>query len=175
MSIDIDAWVRAWRGPLIGWFVRRGASLADADERTAEVFVRAWGARSRFRKDPSDERAVGPWLMGIARNVAREAARRPKSVSLEDPDRIPADGEGQDTQKDRDCHRLLAAIQRLPPVERALIAAFYFENTSTTRVARLFSLTPRAVEGRLRRARERLRGWLDEGSADSRETHRQSV
>lgn len=165
MSVDLDAWMAAWRGPLTGWFTRRGAALVDADERVAEVFARAWLHRERFRGDAADDGAASAWLLGIARNVEREARRRRAPRSLEGvahPEAPPSDEEAQARDETR---RVRAAIQRLPPQERALVVAFYFDGTSAARVAHLLGLTERAVEGRLRRARERLRAWLSASAA----------
>jgi RNA polymerase sigma-70 factor (ECF subfamily) len=55
-----------------GWFRRRLEWAAS--DLTAETFAQAWLSRRRFR-DESDGSAL-PWLFGIARNVARESARR---------------------------------------------------------------------------------------------------
>jgi RNA polymerase sigma-70 factor, ECF subfamily len=58
---QVFAWSRA----------RVGDHAADL---TAEVFARAWLARSRFR--PEGEGSALPWLLGIARNVLRESLRK---------------------------------------------------------------------------------------------------
>src|SRR5215472_12999012 len=50
---------------------RVGEHAADL---TAEVFARAWLARSRFR--PQSDASALPWLLGIARNVLRESLRK---------------------------------------------------------------------------------------------------
>ena len=54
------------------WF-RRRLDWAASDL-TAESFAQAWLSRRTFR-DEADGSAL-PWLLGIARNVARESARR---------------------------------------------------------------------------------------------------
>ncbi len=55
-----------------GWFRRRLKWAAS--DLTAETFAQAWLSRRSFR-DEADGSAL-PWLLGIARNVARESARR---------------------------------------------------------------------------------------------------
>ena len=55
-----------------GWFRRRLEWAAS--DLTAESFAQAWLSRGSFR-DEADGSAL-PWLLGIARNVARESARR---------------------------------------------------------------------------------------------------
>lgn len=49
-------------------------TAADADDLTQEVFLRCYQARARFDTDS----LLRPFLMGIARNVLREHARRLK-------------------------------------------------------------------------------------------------
>jgi RNA polymerase sigma factor (sigma-70 family) len=55
-----------------GWFRRRLEWAAS--DLTAETFAQAWLSRRSFR-DEAEGSAV-PWLFGIARNVARDSARR---------------------------------------------------------------------------------------------------
>ncbi len=54
------------------------------------------------------------------------------------------------------CH----ALARLPAAQARLLEAFHFEDRRTSQLADAFGLSERAVEGRLRRARERLRREL---------------
>jgi RNA polymerase sigma factor (sigma-70 family) len=52
------------------------------------------------------------------------------------------------------------ALARLPSDESQLLEAFHFERQRVKALAERMGITERAVEGRLRRARERLRGEL---------------
>ncbi len=61
LAAHVLAWARA----------RVGEHAADV---TAEVFVRAWLRRSRFRHE--SDMSAQPWLLGIARNVLRESLRK---------------------------------------------------------------------------------------------------
>jgi DNA-directed RNA polymerase specialized sigma24 family protein len=54
------------------WFHRRLEWAAS--DLTAETFAQAWLSRRSFRDEANG--SVLPWLLGIARNVARESARR---------------------------------------------------------------------------------------------------
>ena len=55
-----------------GWFRRRLEWAAS--DLTAESFAQAWLSRRSFRDEAGG--SALPWLLGIARNVARESARR---------------------------------------------------------------------------------------------------
>jgi RNA polymerase sigma-70 factor (ECF subfamily) len=65
-QIDLERWIAAYRGPLIGLLASWGADWRAAEELAQEVFAEAWMARERFHADPQDLAAVGAWLRGIA-------------------------------------------------------------------------------------------------------------
>ena len=164
-ALDLDSLIDAWRGPLVGLLAARGASWSEANELAQDVFAEAWLGRGRFRGDPGDERAVGRWLAGIAVNLLRAARRRraKREPRLGDAGRdggsAPMVESAEDPGAER-LRRLREAIEELPERERAVVQAFYLEETSTARVAALLGTSERAVEGLLRRARERLRERL---------------
>lgn len=171
-AFDLDALIDTWRGPLVGLLAARGASRDEAIELAQDAFAEAWLGRERFRGDPGDERAVGRWLSGIAVNLLRATNRRRGRLRphLEDAGvdgtEAPHVEETDDPGAER-LRRLREAIVGLPERERAVVQAFYLEETSVARVAALLSLSERAVEGLLFRARERLRERLSfEISAD---------
>ncbi|MEX1026324.1 MAG: sigma-70 family RNA polymerase sigma factor [Planctomycetota bacterium] len=161
MNGDVTDWIDTWRGPLIGLALARGLDRAAAHELAADVFAEAWLGRERFRGDFDDERAFGAWLGGIARNLHRAGQRARTHLPLDDVTvaRQPTDEASSDERANENTD-VRAAIERLPEAEREVVRMFYLEETSTRRVAALLGLTERAVEGRLRRARERLAGWL---------------
>jgi RNA polymerase sigma factor (sigma-70 family) len=53
------------------------------------------------------------------------------------------------------------ALARLPAAEARLLEAFHFEDRRVAQIAEGCGLSERAVEGRLRRARQRLRRELE--------------
>ena len=53
------------------------------------------------------------------------------------------------------------ALTRLPDEEAALLEAFHFRRCRMSELAVAYDTTERAIEGRLRRARERLRKELE--------------
>lgn len=56
--------------------------------------------------------------------------------------------------------RLEAALGELGDEERNIVERFYFEGASQKQIAEELATTPKAVAGRLERAREQLRAWL---------------
>jgi RNA polymerase sigma-70 factor, ECF subfamily len=64
--------IEQYQRSVYGYLRARVRQAGDAEDMTQEVFLRAYDARGRF-----DEAAlVFPWLLGIARNLLREHARR---------------------------------------------------------------------------------------------------
>lgn len=157
---DLDHLCATWGPALTGLLAARGSSWSEAEELAQDVLAEAWLERRRFRGAFDDERAVGAWLAGIARNLQRVALRRARRRPrpLEEPDAVA--GPAGDESEAR-ARAVREAVERLPASEREVVQAFYLDETSTTRIAALLGLTARAVEGRLRRARARLAAWLD--------------
>jgi len=52
------------------------------------------------------------------------------------------------------------ALGRIPEAEAKLLETFHYDRMKTSQLAELYGISERAVEGRLRRARERLRREL---------------
>ncbi len=60
------------QGAIYGYLRSRLFEPADAEDMCQEVFLRSYTARARF----DSGEMVRPWLIGIARNLLREHARR---------------------------------------------------------------------------------------------------
>ena len=161
---DLDALVERWRGPLVGWLRARGRRASEAVELAQDVFAEAWLGRERFAGDARDERAVGAWLRGIARNLDRARRRADARRAEGGPEELDAvaspDTSDDPTDAAEDAQRLRDAIDRLPKAERIVVRAFYLEESDAKTVAALLGRSERAVEGVLYRARRRLAGLL---------------
>jgi DNA-directed RNA polymerase specialized sigma24 family protein len=104
------------------WHARR-IPWAAADL-TAETFAQAWLARRRFR-DRRDRTAL-PWLLGIARNVLRDSARRDR-IATQARERLglPLDLAGEEGYGEVE--------ERLSPRARSPTPSPSFPSTSGTR------------------------------------------
>lgn len=155
--------VERWRGPLLGlaraWRVDRPVELVQ------DAFAELWVSRERFEGEWSDDRAVGPWLRGIAWNLAatekRRAARGLQPIHEIDPPSAGQDETAESLDRSTRAERLLAAIEELPSEQRAIVLMVALERTPPARVATLLGITERAVEGRLYRARKELAKKLE--------------
>jgi RNA polymerase sigma-70 factor (ECF subfamily) len=65
-----------------------------------------------------------------------------------------------------------SALSRLPPDQRDVVVLFYFDDLKTEDIARILRVAHATVRTRLNRARERLRGVLDDYDPQPRNEER---
>ncbi len=168
------------RAPLTGHCYRMLGSAVDADDATQETIVRAWRSLDRF-----DGRAsLRTWLYRIATNVCLDAlasrARRerptehgsvgtvddtletlPRTHWLEpvcDARALPRDADPSELLVLRQSIRLafVAALQYLPPKQRAALLLTEVLGWSAAEVAECLDTSEAAVNSALQRARATL-------------------
>jgi RNA polymerase sigma-70 factor (ECF subfamily) len=127
-----------------------------AEDVTQETWLRA--VREWRRSGPPDRPLA--WLITVARNILASYYRRKRPAPLESVspgDVLSAAESGRAAESAEVSAVVCHALARLPASQAALLEAFHFEDRRTAQIAEAFGLSERAVEGRLRRARERLR------------------
>jgi RNA polymerase sigma-70 factor (ECF subfamily) len=139
----------------------------DAEDLASEVFVAAFRQRAKFREDAV---SAGPWLYGIAANLARRnyrsRARRRRAHG-----RAPADDgiwfdPDRDAQIDaaRRIELLRSELNRLREKDREVLFLYALADLSYAEIAEALDIPVGTVRSRLSRTRERLRNLLpDEG------------
>lgn len=155
--------MRRHKGPLFG-FVRRYVGDADAAvEIVQETFVSAWKALARY----DHGRPFGAWLRAIALNKCRDRGRRFAVRRLVFGDRDVESAEAQrQADPGPDAEALLlasqrgaaldAAIAKLPVNLKEPLLLTYFDDLSQQEAATLLGVTPKAIETRVYRARQKL-------------------
>jgi len=152
---------------LYRYFVARTGDAHLADDLMQQLWLQARKSRADIPESQYEF-----WLRGIAKNLIRShwrrRARRPANVPLANPELAKAladqmiQGEAPaemlEQQETRD--QLLLAITELDSEEQQLIVEHYFHGCSHADLAECTGLSPRAVEGRLYRARQALREKL---------------
>jgi RNA polymerase sigma factor (sigma-70 family) len=140
------------------WF-RRRLEWAAADL-TAETFAQAWLSRRSFRNEAAG--SALPWLFGIARNVARESARR-NAVETRARRRLglPTDLASEDgyaAVEERLSSRaaLARGLETLPEHEREALELRVVEELPYEQVADRLGVRPAAARLRVSRALRRL-------------------
>ena len=141
-----------------GWFRRRLEWAAS--DLTAETFAQAWLSRRTFR-DEADGSAL-PWLFGVARNVARESARR-DAVETRARSRLglPTDlasEDGYTAVEERLSPRaaLARGLETLPEHEREALELRVVQELPYEQVADQLGVRPAAARLRVSRALRRL-------------------
>jgi RNA polymerase sigma-70 factor, ECF subfamily len=156
-------------------------SLEDAEDLVQETFLRAWRGRARFSSD--ERRATRAWLYRIATNACLDVLRkRPPRLLVAPvgpadpdapvpppadlpwlqpyPDRLlaPAEDEPGEAVVARETIELafLAAIQHLPPRQRAVLILRDVVEWSAKETAALLDVSVASVNSALQRARARV-------------------
>lgn len=142
--------------------MRRVCVVMTRDEAMAEDAVQsAWAIawyKLRTLKDPARLR---PWLVSVAVNQAKDMLRkRRRTPETEiDASTIRVTG-GVDPATGIESLDLLAAMDRLDPGDRALIAMRYVVGFDATELAAAIGLSPSGTRTRLERALDQLRKEL---------------
>lgn len=147
--------------PLYEYVSRRcGGDRALAEDVTQEAWLRAVAA---WRKGGLPDNPLA-WLKTVARNLIINYYRRVPPISL---DSLP---KGWDPAILENGYRFDSpdiavlvnrGLGRLRPSQARLLEAFHFDGLKVAEIASEEGLSERAVEGRLRRARVKLRKHLE--------------
>lgn len=163
-EVAFAALMERWERPVKSVVARMVLNAAEAEELAQEAFVRLWQRREDFR--PGAE--FRPWLLTIAVNLARNRLRwwrlRP-SVELGawlegGGDHGETTGGASAMERAERVAEVQAAIAELPVELREALVLFEFEELPQAEIAAVLRTTPKAVESRVARAREKLRRAL---------------
>ena len=169
-----------YRGELVAYCYRMLGSFHEAEDLVQETMLRAWKARDRYDRTRA---SVRTWLYRIAANVCLSAlegrARRPLPSGLGAPGGDPGapltpafdipwlqpfPDARYDTEMRADMRlALVAAMQFLPPRQRAVLVLREVLQFSAAEVAVQLGTTVPAVNSALQRARAALADAGDAG------------
>jgi RNA polymerase sigma-70 factor, ECF subfamily len=169
-----------YRGELVAYCYRMLGSFHEAEDLAQETMLRAWKARDRYDRTRA---SVRTWLYRIAANACLSAlqgrARRPLPSGLGAPSDDPAAPltpaldipwlqPFPDARFDPGVRAdlrlaLVAAMQVLPPRQRAVLVLREVLEFSAAEVAGQLGTTVPAVNSALQRARAALAGVTDAG------------
>lgn len=147
--------------PLYGYASRRCGGHRDlAEDVTQEAWLRA--LREWSKKGIPDSPLA--WLTAVARNLIVDQLRRREHVPLDDvsaAELLTAVNDNAVSDSAAIASVVSDALTRLPKAEAQLLEAFHFDRFRVSQLATSYGISERAIEGRLRRARERLRHELE--------------
>lgn len=180
-SVEVDPRLEQHRVELTGYCYRMLGSAFEAEDAVQETLVRAWRSFDRFDAGRASLRS---WLYAIATNVCfdmlRSAQRRARAMDLGPSsqvgaplgaplpetawvqpvpdDRVLPDGDPAELAVQRETIRLafIAALQHLPPRQRAVLILREVLSWKADEVARLLDTTVASVNSALQRARATL-------------------
>ena len=163
-----------YRGELQVHCYRLLGSLEDSEDLVQETFLRAWRSRRSFRGESS----FRAWMYSIATNACLDALERRPRVARPDPERPGPDVPWLQPYPDRLLEALpspdeqphaelvaketvelafIAAIQLLPPKQRAVLISRDVLGWSAAECAALLETTVPAVNSALQRARATMK------------------
>jgi RNA polymerase sigma-70 factor, ECF subfamily len=180
-AAELDTRLEAYRVELTGYCYRILGSAFEAEDAVQETFIRAWRAYDRFE----GRAALRSWLYKIATNVCfdmKGASQRrarpidlnpattadqalgtplPESAWIEpvpDDRAVPSGGDPADVAVARESIRLafVAALQHLPPRQRAVLILREVLRWKADEVAELLETSVASVNSALQRARATL-------------------
>jgi RNA polymerase sigma-70 factor (ECF subfamily) len=150
--------------PHIYRVVRRLASdQNEAEVIVQEAWLRAWRAIPRYVAD----RPLGPWLVRIAINVARDRWRKKTPLDFTDlgGEEIvlldPMPGPEEQFSHKEALERLARGVEKLRPEYRMVIALRYDAGLSYKQIASALEIPLNTVRTYLRRAKFVLRLWME--------------
>ena len=141
--------------------------LEDAEDVAQAVFMKAWKSWDGFNGNEHQRRA---WLLRITRNATVDAARKrnlrrmaPLDVYLEE--RTEQVLSSSDFEGDAAWARLHAAVSRLPPKQRWVFQARYFDDRSYADLALETGTSEGALKASYHHARKKIEVILKQEAA----------
>lgn len=149
-----------WERPLRSFLYRSTRNEQDALDLAQETFVRIYRHRTRYRTGAR----YSTWMFQIALNLARDHARRslrrPTDPLEEAPEQFTTATPRGELTDNEAAAAVRAAIAQLPEDLREAVLLAEFQELSHAEIAEIVDATPKAIETRIYRAKEKLRSLL---------------
>ncbi|MEU4190261.1 SigE family RNA polymerase sigma factor [Kribbella sp. NPDC026611] len=147
---DFDDFVRASSTRLLRTAVLLVGDRVAAEDLLQEAYERMYVHWRRIHSAP--EAYARKTLANLAANRWRSKGRKPE-VALDEHDRPTPDGAESHAVRDQ----LVAALQTLPPRQRAVIVLRYYEDLTELQTAQALGCSLGTVKSQASRALDRLR------------------
>jgi RNA polymerase sigma factor (sigma-70 family) len=164
---DLDTGVaelwNVYRGLVFSAALRLCGAWADAEDLTAETFLRAYRALSGYHPDRIATLETRPWLMTILmnlwRNRLRTTARKPPPAQLDETVEIPDPREGveESALRRETGDELARALAHLPADQRAAVVLRHVVDLPVGEIAIALGIPQGTVKSHVSRGLKRLR------------------
>ena len=158
-------WLQIYREtvhPLYGYMAKRtGGDRALTEDIVQESYLRALDSW-KHKTVPDTPLA---WLKQVARNILIDHLRRNKWDVKAGPD-LQVDAGHRTPADDFESLEIFRAIASLGRKNARVVEAFYYDGLSVREIAGEMTISERAVEGLLRRARRSLRSIFPDPKPD---------
>jgi RNA polymerase sigma-70 factor, ECF subfamily len=152
--MDFDTLYRRYARDVYRFALYLSGRPDEADDITAETFVRAWTSRQPIRVG-----TVKAYLFMIARNLYRAGLReRGRTAALEDTMRDPRPGPDTSAADRLALESVLARMQALPEIDRTVLLMRAHDDLSYEEIAAAVGISVAAAKVKVHRARARLAG-----------------
>lgn len=151
---------------IYAYIAYRVGRVADAEDVTADVFLRIVEAFDRFEYRGAGSFAA--WAFSIAlrhvQNFYRTLHRRPQTLSLDEIPDIQGDGYGGDSpddalQRKERFRRLHVAIQGLSPRRKEIVTLRFFGGLKNREIAAILNLDEHTIAAHVSRALKDLQAF----------------
>ncbi|WP_328601198.1 RNA polymerase sigma factor [Actinomadura physcomitrii] len=167
LSGDLDGgfavMYEAYRGPVFSTALRLCGRWAEAEDLSAEAFLRAYRALCGYGPERIADLRPRAWLLTIVTNVwrngLRSAARKPPPGPLEDAPDPPDPAEGvEDAAARHETGRELAGLlAELPAAQRAAVVLRHVTDLPVAEVAEVMGVPEGTAKSHVSRGLARLR------------------
>jgi len=157
-GLDWESCMRTHGGELRNWVVRQFGGEEGVDDVMQEVAL----ASVKTTNPPTEEAKVLPWLKSVARHKVQDYWRkvgRERRIQEDMSAEVEPSAWDWVLQVDR-IETVREALETLDPNERRLVVGKYSENRSCRELADKEGVSPKSLEYRLAKAREKLRAQL---------------
>jgi RNA polymerase sigma-70 factor, ECF subfamily len=134
-----------------------GRTDEDRKDLFQEIVIQAWQGYEKFKGDSK----FSTWLYRVAINTAISGVRKTKrSIPLVNVEMIP-DVPNTGPSEEEQLHLLTRAIERLNPVEKALVT-LYLEEKTYQEMELIIGISKGALRVKMTRIKEKLRSLLNQ-------------
>jgi len=148
--------------PAVARYIASLGVREDVEDLVQDAFIRAFGALDGFRGESS----LRTWLCTIARNIVRDRARTLKFerhvVEVEEDHAVTADDPFETTVADEMEERVLAAMERLSPMQRQVFTLRVADGMAYKEIAEVVGSTEGAARVHYHNAMKAIKESLND-------------